>query len=126
MKRCIYFVILLLCCLICFRCGGLFEDADGYPTVTITQPGKTLYLTDEEIKFEGSGYDKEFDPTTGEEKEMPLTGSQLAWTSSIDGQIGTGERFAVTNLSAGKHTITLTGTGYNGANADASILLIIE
>jgi hypothetical protein len=50
-----------------------------------------------------------------------LAGDQLVWTSSIDGQIGTGERFTTTVLSAGLHAITLTATDRFGLSASATV-----
>ncbi len=38
----------------------------------------------------------------------PLTGTDLSWSSNLDGPIGTGESFSTTTLSIGTHTITLT------------------
>ena len=49
--------------------------------------------------FAGTGSDPE---------DGTLTGASLVWTSSINGQIGTGTSFSTTTLSAGTHTITLT------------------
>ena len=49
----------------------------------------------------------------------------LVWTSSLDGQIGTGNSF-MAMLSVGTHTITLTATNAGGAVASASITLRMD
>ena len=54
-----------------------------------------------------------------------LTGASLVWTSSRDGQIGTGTSFATTSLSVGVHTITLTATDSQGATGTATITVTI-
>lgn len=83
------------------------------PTVQIALPEDgSLYTTGEEVTFSGSGTDPE---------DGSLTGTALVWTSSLDGQIGTGETFTRSDLSGGTHTITLTGTDSDGATATASI-----
>jgi hypothetical protein len=77
------------------------------PTASITSP---IYGADynegEIIVFSGSGTDAE---------DGNLTGSSLVWTSSIAGEIGTGDYFTLTDLSVGSHTITLTATDSHGA-----------
>jgi hypothetical protein len=54
---------------------------------------------------------------------LPLPGSALVWTSSRDGQIGTGESFTTTTLSLGVHTITLTATTEQGMSGSFSITI---
>ena len=55
-----------------------------------------------------------FNGTAHDAKGRPLTDSSLVWTSSIDNQIGTGTDFALSSLSLGTHTITLTATDSDG------------
>jgi hypothetical protein len=50
-----------------------------------------------------------------------MTGSQLVWTSDLDGEIGTGEEFVRADLSNGKHIITLQGTDRSGFVGSSSI-----
>ena len=86
--------------------GVLFFSLAGcIPTVRITSPknGATFGFG-EPITFSGSATNF----GTGE-----LTGGALVWTSSIDGQIGTGETFTKNDLSPGVHTITLSATNPN-------------
>lgn len=49
-----------------------------------------------------------------------LTGRALEWTSSLDGELGFGERVTPT-LSLGRHTITLTASDGDGDRSSASI-----
>jgi len=56
---------------------------------------------------------------------IPFNGSvtesaPLVWTSSIDGQIGTGTSFSAA-LTAGEHVITLTATGPDASRAQIHI-----
>jgi hypothetical protein len=93
--------------------GVLFLFLAGcIPFVTITSPqnGATFGFG-ETITFSGSA--KDFG--TGE-----LTGSALVWTSSIDGEIGTGETFTKNDLSPGIHTITLSATNSNNQTGEAT------
>jgi hypothetical protein len=88
------------------------------PTATITSP--TDHLTFNEgtlITFEGEAPDPE---------DGALSGSSLVWTSSIDGQIGTGESFSTSSLSVGTHTITLTATDSDGGSSSTSINITVS
>ena len=60
------------------------------------------------------------DPEDGQ-----LSGGALVWTSSIDGQLGTGNNFDAL-LSAGTHTITLEATDSDDNTDVATIQLIME
>jgi len=83
------------------------------PTAAITSPSDGhSYTQGQSITFSGSGYDAE---------DGTLSGGSLVWTSSIDGQIGTGTSFTKSNLSVGTHTITLTATDSDGKSGNASI-----
>jgi PKD repeat protein len=63
------------------------------------------------VGFAGSGNDPE---------QGALTGGALVWTSSRDGQIGTGTSFSRSNLSVGTHTITLTARDAQNATGTAT------
>lgn len=83
------------------------------PGVTILSPADgTAFSTGQEAVFTGGGADPE---------DGVLTGASLVWTSSLDGQIGTGESISVTTLQVGTHTITLTGTDGQGATGTDEI-----
>ena len=85
------------------------------PTVTITSPADgTTFTQGDQITFRGSATD-------------PENGALcLVWTSSIDGQIGTGESFTKSDLLVGTHTITLTATDSQGAKGTASVTITVE
>lgn len=72
------------------------------PFAQINHPGnnETRSIADGDFPFSGVARDLE---------DGALTGTSLVWTSSIDGEIGTGETFNATP-SEGVHTITLTAT----------------
>ena len=77
------------------------------PTATITSPGNgSAYEHGESISFVGSATDPE---------DGTLTGASLQWSSSLDGFLGTGGSFSVSDLSAGAHTIRLVATDSKGA-----------
>ena len=92
------------------------------PTVAIESPqdGNQYFLGGEvipQILFSGTGNDVE---------DGILAGESLVWTSSIDGQIGTGNSFNYNDLSAETHTITLTATDSQGAQGSDSVSIIIS
>ncbi len=102
---------------------GACDDDDGPmgpgdPTVTITSPasGWTAF-EGSRLPLQGSGSD----PQDG-----PLPDSSLAWTSSIDGTLGTGSALEVSSPSVGVHTITLTARDSHGNQATASISVVIQ
>lgn len=81
------------------------------PSAAITSPSNgASFVQGASVAFAGTGTDPE---------DGTLSGSALAWTSNMDGAIGTGVSFAKTNLSVGVHTITLTVTDANGVTASA-------
>lgn len=54
-----------------------------------------------------------------------LAGSSLAWSSDLDGPLGTGANFDVT-LSVGTHTLTLEATDSDGNTAADFIQVIMQ
>ena len=87
------------------------------PTATIETPSDDSSYTDSEaIIFSGEGSDPE---------DGTLSGSLLVWTSSLDGEIGTGDSFTTDDLTAGEHEITLTVTDSEGETASDSIIITI-
>jgi len=77
------------------------------PSATITSPGNgSAYELGESISFVGSATDPE---------DGTLTGASLQWSSSLDGFLGTGGSFSLSDLSAGAHTIRLVATDSRGA-----------
>jgi hypothetical protein len=86
------------------------------PIAVINHPGdgETRSATSD-ISFVGTGRDHE---------GGTLTGSALVWTSSLDGQFGTGGNVTA-RLSPGNSVVTLTATDTNGNTGSTSISLTI-
>ncbi|MBI2947142.1 MAG: S8 family serine peptidase [Verrucomicrobia bacterium] len=85
------------------------------PAVAILSPANAaLFDSGASVVFSGSGTDVE---------DGDLTAS-LVWTSSINGQIGTGGSFTAT-LNDGVHTITASATDANGNTGSASITITV-
>jgi hypothetical protein len=96
---------------------GNAPDAPVGPTVAIWHPsdmevGRTARMP---IPFVGHAEDA---------RGVVLTGAALAWSSSLTGPMGTGERVTVT-LSAGMHVVTLTARDGAGRMGTASIRLTV-
>jgi len=85
------------------------------PTVSITGPGSgTSIVQGAALTFSGSASDAE---------DGSLT-SKLAWTSSIDGLLGTGSGFSKI-LSAGSHVITAKVTDSDGSSASSQVSVTV-
>jgi len=85
------------------------------PTVSITSPADgSIFGSGETISFEGTASDTE---------DGDLTAT-LVWTSSMDGQIGTGGSFSAT-LSDATHTITASVTDSGGKIGSNSISITV-
>ena len=54
-----------------------------------------------------------------------LPETSIAWTSSLDGALGTGRQLVVRDLSVGTHTITLRGTDSGGLFTEKTITLTV-
>lgn len=88
------------------------------PTATIITPADpSTYIQNANIFFTGTGTDTE---------DGAITGSRLVWTSSRDGQIGTGTFFSLATLSVGTHTITLTAYDSAGLSGTATASVTIS
>ena len=87
------------------------------PTVTITSPMNfATYIQGDTIQFSATANDPE---------DGALSGDSLVWTSTIDGQFGTGTSFEKV-ISPGQHEITLTASDSEGAKGSETIKLIIS
>lgn len=86
------------------------------PTVELREPQDGDNFTQgETITFDGRGCDTE----SGD-----LTGNELTWTSSNDGQFGIDENFDFASLSVGTHVITLRASdGVNSATDTVTIVI---
>lgn len=96
--------------------GGVTPPTNTAPTVSITAPasGSTF----------ASGAEITFSATASDVEDGDLS-SAIAWTSSIDGAIGTGASISAV-LSAGTHTITASVTDSGNLSASDTISVTVE
>jgi PKD repeat protein len=88
------------------------------PKVGIAAPANgAVFAPGEVITFTGSATDHE---------DGALTGASLVWTSSLDGQIGTGTSFTRSDLSEGTHTIKLDAKDSYGWVVSASVTISVR
>lgn len=85
------------------------------PVATISSPADTFFNEGENIIFSGTGTDVE---------DGQLNDNALAWTSSIDGPIGSGSTLITSVLSPGDHDITLAATDSSGATVTSSPVMV--
>ena len=97
----------------------VFSVAGHAPEVWIESPaGGAVFAEEQGFVLDSSGYDIE---------DGLLAGSALSWTSSIDGNLGTGKFLVLSaaDLTSGSHTITLTATDSDEMTATASVDITI-
>ncbi|MXX73151.1 MAG: hypothetical protein F4205_11135 [Gemmatimonadetes bacterium] len=88
------------------------------PTAVITSPASGLAIREgTPVGLAGRATDPQ-DGTIGD--------AALAWSSSIDGALGTGSSLEVAAPSVGVHTITLTATDSDGNTGAASVSVLVE
>ena len=107
---------------------GSFDDHDDLafavgggggntpPVVTITAPANGSSFT--------SGTSVTFSGTATDTQDGTIS-ANLAWTSSINGAIGSGASFSTSALSVGAHTITASVTDSGGLPGSAAITVNI-
>lgn len=88
------------------------------PTVSITSP-------EDGSKYE-HGDTISFISTWSDFQDGTLPDDSLVWTSSLDGQIGTGTSVTKDDLSAGTHIITFTVTDSDGDTDTDSVNVLIK
>ena len=96
----------------------VFAVADNPPFLEILQPADgTFYSGDQLLPLEAVG----FDPDVG-----ALDGSQIVWSSDINGDIAVGSRpeLLASELSPGQHTLTVS-TSLPGLTASEQVQVII-
>ncbi|MBK8465801.1 MAG: hypothetical protein IPL32_08220 [Chloracidobacterium sp.] len=97
--------------------SGLFTVSNHAPIAQIDAPETNrLYVGDQMVMLEGTGSDVD---------EGALTGSRLAWTSNLNGALGTGTSLNISALALneGTHTITLTATDTPNLTGTSSITI---
>jgi len=95
-----------------FLAGATPPPPNQPPTATITAPANGASFTQGgTVTFTGTGTDPE---------DGALSGASLVWTSSLNGQIGTGASVSTASLSVGTHVVTLTAKDSKGATSVAS------
>lgn len=93
-------------------------NANQAPSAAISAPANnTSVAQGASVTFSGSASDAE---------DGSLSGSSLAWTSSLDGKIGTGASVTTSSLRAGTHKIELTAMDSRGTTGVASITLTVK
>ena len=86
------------------------------PTIAISSPSnRSTYASGTPVNFAGSADDAQ---------DGNLTAA-IVWTSSVDGQIGTGGSFSRT-LSSGVHTITASVTDSGGVVASSQVTISVS
>ena len=90
------------------------------PSAQIFKPedGSVFYVGPwgDEVVFNGFVFDAE---------DGFLSSDALVWSSTIDGQLGVEEAFALTEMSEGEHVIRLSGTDSDGQTAEATVSVTI-
>ena len=96
--------------------NGTMTLTSRSPIASLNHPGNgETRSASTNIPFSGTGRDFE---------DGALTGAALVWTSSLDGQIGTGLSFSA-KLSAGSNVVTLTVKDSSGNTGAQAITLTI-
>jgi len=104
--------------LLCIGCLTSCLRVAQAPVVVIQAPiSGTTHLFGATITFAGTATDAQ---------DGTLTGASLVWTSSEDGEIGTGTTFTKDDLALGTHTITLTATNSLALSASASVAITVS
>jgi len=85
------------------------------------QPPIAQIVAPEDGATFGKGVEVRFSGTGNDAEDGALTGTALKWTSSLDGELGTGATLASTTLASGLHRITLTATDSTGDQGAASV-----
>ncbi|MCW8934651.1 MAG: PKD domain-containing protein [Gammaproteobacteria bacterium] len=90
-------------------------------TVTISSPTPLSRIAiGSSVTFTASAIDPEDGEIFGQDN--PLVGNNITWSSSLDGNIGAlSNTFAITSLSAGDHTVTVTAIDSLGNTATDTV-----
>ena len=97
---------------------GLAGGANNAPDVHLITPNASQTVKQGgNLILHASGWDLE---------DELMAPAQLAWSSSIDGPLGTGRVMACGSLSAGTHAITLVGTDLGGLTTSRTVSVIVQ
>lgn len=112
--------------------GTLLTVPGKPPRVAILQPdgyrveaGRTVYLTGEVFDREDGPIPSVAELTSAAIRGTALTTEALRWSSSLDGDLGTGPEIATRTLSKGAHRITLLASDRDGNSGIAEITLYV-
>jgi formylglycine-generating enzyme required for sulfatase activity len=98
--------------------NGNGELPNQAPTATILSPQSgTTFTAGAPVALKGHGTDPE-------EGELP--DSVLVWSSTLDGVLGRGSEFTVSDLSLGEHGIVFTASDSQGLTDSAQVEIVIE
>ncbi|MCH9646666.1 MAG: M36 family metallopeptidase [Deltaproteobacteria bacterium] len=92
------------------------QPANTPPQVNITAPG--------DGSTSGSGASVTFSGTANDTEDGDISAA-LAWTSDLDGSIGSGGTFSTSSLSVGTHSITASATDSGGLTGTDSISISV-
>lgn len=111
-------IILIAFSLTIASCGSGSSAGDHkIPVIRITSPQSgSSFKEGESIAFRAQAYD----PQQGN-----MSGTSIVWTSSINGELGTGTSLDLNNLSIGTHIISAAVTDLDGHSGSAWIFITI-
>jgi len=96
---------------------GVLPLPNQAPEAMIVVPAQqTRYQYGETVGLGGRAVDPE---------DGALSGSALAWSSDLDGRLGSGSPLAISDMSVGTHTIQMTATDSDGESGSATIEITI-
>lgn len=101
-----------------FHHDGLAGGANNAPDVHLISPNAAQTVKQGgNLILHASGWDLE---------DELMAPTRLAWSSSIDGPLGTGRVLAIGSLSAGTHTLTLVGTDLGGLTTTRTVTVTVQ
>lgn len=92
-------------------------DANTPPRVWLTGTRAGTYPLNEPIRLEALAFDLE---------DRTIPPESITWTSSMDGELGTGTELEVDDLSAGDHEITVTASDSYDALTAARFTITVD
>jgi hypothetical protein len=93
--------------------------AGKYPTVRLTRASSTATSVPlgAMVTIDASAFDLE---------DRTLSGDGLRWSSSLDGDLGSGPELRTRDLSPGEHAITVEATDSDGQVGSATVTVIVD